>query len=476
VFAGLYFGNAPIALALWIAPTCLLHFTRHSSPVAGALSVWFVIFVVAVFRLRDISPPFDRTLYLSIVGVMSIEWALPYALDRLIAPRVSGFASTLIFPLVWATAEFVKMRVSPDGSWMSPAYTQYGNLPLMQLTSVTGLPGIVFIVAWFASTVNWMWDFGFAWQTIGSGALVYASVFTTVMLAGAVRVARAPSGVASVRGAAISYPRELFARGEVTRIIQARVQDDEREMLRQKTARLQDWFLDSSRREAVAGAKIVVWPELNLLVFKEDEPGFLERAQRLTREQHIYLLMGMAAVQQGARRPLENKAVLLNPAGGIDFSYDKSRLVPGWEATLSRRPGDGRLPTSDTPYGRVTAAICADGDYPRLMRQAGEQQADLLLLPVNDWAAIKDLHLRMAVFRAVENGVTLLRAASTGLSVAVDPYGRTLAMTDHFSPDAHVMVAQLPLGHVTTLYARVGDLFSWLCMAGLAIAATAAFR
>ena len=40
---------------------------------------------------------------------------------------------------------------------------------------------------------------------------------------------------------------------------------------------------------------------------------------------------------------------------------------------------------------------------------------------------------------------------------------RTLGMTDHFSPDAHVMVAQLPLGHVTTIYARVGDLFGVLC-------------
>jgi apolipoprotein N-acyltransferase len=64
--------------------------------------------------------------------------------------------------------------------------------------------------------------------------------------------------------------------------------------------------------------------------------------------------------------------------------------VPGWKATLSRRPGGGRLPVSDMPYGRLTAAICADGDYPRLMHQAGEHRADLVLLP-NDWVAIKDL-------------------------------------------------------------------------------------
>jgi apolipoprotein N-acyltransferase len=135
-----------------------------------------------------------------------------------------------------------------------------------------------------------------------------------------------------------------------------------------------------------------VWPELNLLLFKEDEPAFLQRAQGLAREQQIYLLMGMATVQLGASRPLENKAVLVNPGGGIDLSYDKSRLTPGWEATLSRRPGDGHLPISNTPYGRLTAVICADGDYPGLMRQIGGNDADDLLLPTNDWVAIKSLH------------------------------------------------------------------------------------
>ena len=469
VFAGLYFGNAPIAGALWVAPVCLLHVTRHARPLAGLLSVWSVIFVVACVRHRDIVP-LDRILYFAIIAIASIVWTIPYAADRLIASRGSGFASTMIFPLAWAALEFAKMRVSPDSSWMSPAYSQCGVLPLLQLTSVTGLPGIIFVVAWFASTVNWMWDHDFAWGAVGSGGLLYSGVLAAVLIAGVVRIARAPTAGPSVRTAAISYPRDHFVRGEVTRIIQARVRDDERRMLRGKTVRLQDWFLESSRREAGAGARIIVWPELNLLVFKEDEADFLVRAQQLAREQHIYLLMGMAAVQLGDPHPLENKAVLLNPAGAVDFSYDKSRLVPGWEETLSRRPGNRILPISDTPYGRVTAAICADGDEPRLMRQAGEQRADLLLLPVNDWAGIKDIHRRMAVFRAVENGVSLFRAASTGVSTAVDPYGRTLATKDDVSPGGQVMVVQLPIARVATVYARAGDLFGWLCVAGLVAA------
>ena len=58
----------------------------------------------------------------------------------------------------------------------------------------------------------------------------------------------------------------------------------------------------------------------------------------------------------------------------------------------------------------------------------------------------------------------------SGLSAAIDPYGHTIARTDFFSPGARVMVAQLPLGHIRTVYGLTGDLFAWLCLATVAIA------
>ena len=82
----------------------------------------------------------------------------------------------------------------------------------------------------------------------------------------------------------------------------------------------------------------------------------------------------------------------------------------------------------------------------------------------------------MAVFRAVENGVSMVRATKSGLSGAVDAFGRTLAVTDHFSPGAQIMIVQVPLRHVSTIYARVGDLFAWLCVASLLIMIAVALR
>ncbi len=115
-------------------------------------------------------------------------------------------------------------------------------------------------------------------------------------------------------------------------------------------------------------------------------------------------------------------------------------------------------------------------DFPQLIRGVSAAGADVLLAPANDWAAVKQIHLRMAIFRAIENGVPMLRVRSSGLSSAVDAFGRVLAVTDHFSPDARVMVAQLPLGHVRTIYGYVGDLFAWLCIGGLTIATAVALR
>ena len=81
----------------------------------------------------------------------------------------------------------------------------------------------------------------------------------------------------------------------------------------------------------------------------------------------------------------------------------------------------------------MATAICFDADFPEFIRQAAQGSADLLILPVNDWKEVKDIHFQMAAFRAIENGVPLVRAASSGLSSAFDPWGRVLGVADYFA-------------------------------------------
>jgi apolipoprotein N-acyltransferase len=255
----------------------------------------------------------------------------------------------------------------------------------------------------------------------------------------------------------------------MTKIASGRVSPAERPYFAEKLARLHEWFLEGSRREARAGARLVAWPEQNLLVFAEDEPTFLARAQRLAADEHLYLVMGLGTVYAGTPLPFENKSVVIDPSGRILVSYLKSHPVAGWEASVMRR-GDGRLPIVDAGEGRLATAICFDADFPEFMRQAGRGGADLLVVPANEWREIKDVHMQMAAFRAIENGVSLVRPAASGLSSAVDPWGRVLGIADDFSARDRTMTAHVPIAHISTLYAKTGDLFAWLCVVGLVVA------
>ena len=127
----------------------------------------------------------------------------------------------------------------------------------------------------------------------------------------------APTNRRSLRVATINRPLDLFEPGEMTRIAEGRVSTAERPAFEEKLRRLHDGFLERSRREARAGARLIVWPEQNLLVFKDEEASFLEDARQLAAEEHVYLAMGMGTIHLGERLPFENKLVLVDPDGGV---------------------------------------------------------------------------------------------------------------------------------------------------------------
>ena len=129
--------------------------------------------------------------------------------------------------------------------------------------------------------------------------------------------------------------------------------------------------------------------------------------------------------------------------------------------------GDGKLRVLNTPYGRLTSIICFDGDFPQLLAQAGALGADVVLDPSNDWRAIDPWHTQMVSFRAIEQGVNLVRQTSQGLSAAFDYQGRRLAAMDHFQTTDYVMISEVPTSGVRTTYTRLGDWFAWVCVAGL---------
>ncbi len=463
------FGLWTIPAAAWVVQLFMLRFSRRVKPLAGALSIWLAFFIANSIANTGSTHVMPLALYLAVMGLVSGLFVLPYLADRLIARRLPGFVSTLVFPVAWVTMELINSRLNPYGTWSSIAYTQYGNLPLMQLVSVTGIAGITFLIAWFGSVGNWVWEGNFNWATVKRGVLIYVGVWSLVILGGGARLAFAPSEGEAVRMATIGTPAFYTAQAEELAyrlMLDPQLSTEDREKILRIFREEQDWFLESARREARAGAKIVAWNETGTLVLDTDEDAFLKRAREVARQEQVYLVMGVGTAHPGKWPAGDNKTVLITPAGEVAFTYFKTRLVPGSDTSYAV-PGDGHIPTADTPYGRIASAICYDMDFPDHIVQVGRADVDVLFAPSADWRAVGPTHSLMAEFRAIENGVSLVRPARWGVHSAVDPYGRTLAKMDEFTPEQLVMVAQVPVRGVRTVYSRIGDLFAWLCVAGL---------
>jgi apolipoprotein N-acyltransferase len=143
------------------------------------------------------------------------------------------------------------------------------------------------------------------------------------------------------------------------------------------------------------------------------------------------------------------------------WTYQKAHPIPGSEKFT---PGDGRVPATDTPYGRIANVICYDADFPAQMRTS----ADIMLVPSHDWKEYGRAHTEKASLRAIEDGYALIRQDAEGISTAYDNQGHVLATTDYFTTGRQTMVAYVPTHGVTTLYDRIGDTFAWLCLTAIA--------
>ncbi len=466
-------GRWNVPLAAWIAPIFLLRFARIRRPFPGYLLVWLVRAAIAAIILQGFAP-YQGVPYFLTILISTLVTTLPYLADRLITPRIQGFLATLVFPVAFSTLEYF-YSFGPFGGLVSMANTQYGNLPLLQLLSVTGMWGITFLITWLAAVVNWAWEQQFAWSQIRAGVVLYAAILAAVMLGGGVRLAYFPPQANPVRVVGLSGSQaeaaainQQISMNMTMSLMAGKASKADLDLVRSSYSKLDDQLLTLTQREASAGAKIIIWPEVGTSVLAQDEPALIQQASTLAREQGIYLDLGLAVIQTnpGNGPHVKDEAVLLDPTGKIVWTYEKTHLVPGGETGLVI-PGDGKIPVVDTPLGRLAGVICFDLDFPNNIRQAGQAGVDLMMAPSNDWLGIDPVHTQAATFRAIENGFSLVRQASNGLSMAVDYEGRVLSDADYFDNSQQTLVAYVPTHGVHTIYASIGDLFAYLCIFGL---------
>jgi apolipoprotein N-acyltransferase len=461
-------GNYAIPAAAWIAPVFIMRFMRsHSirigSPLAlGALTLASTSITWNMLSL-GLLPPSLRILAGLVWGV---RFFLPFMADRILSPRLKGFRATLVFPLTWTTMEYM-YSLTVEGTWGALAYTQYGNLPLIQLASVTGIWGIAFLMTWFASVVNWVWEQEFKWERVRRGVFLYAGVLALVLFSGGARLSLFPPESKTVCVAAITKSEPFSSFFDV---------HGKRESVCKSSKEERLHFLTQSRRAAKAGAGIVTWQEHAVFIREEEETDFVEECRQMAQDEGIYLIMAYNTYPLDfPSAPWKNKLTGIDRSGRIMWEYLKSYPSMALEPGLP--PGDRKAPLMDTIHGKIGSVICTDQEHPELIRQAGKDRSFLLLIPSADWKGVTPLHTQMAALRAVENGCAIVKAAGNGLSAAFDHQGRVLSTLDYYrTKEQSVMLAHVPTQSSATLYTKIGDGFAWLCAAGLTVLVVIALR
>ncbi len=450
-------GRWIIPVASWLGPVFMVRFLRGQKPLKGLL-IGYVVWVGIYFiSFRGMAPiPFIS--YYILTGLFfSLYFLLPYLLDRLLFSRFTGFLATLVLPISWVTVEFINAKLNPYVGWGLIAYTQHGNLPLLQILSITGIWGVTFLMAWFASTVNWVWENNFEWGKIQNSLAIYTAILVAVLLFGGARLIMFPPNAKTVRIASVTAP---VPRGSISDLTEeekvAKVLNDKK---------IHDNLFKLSQIGVRSGAKMILWSEANAQVEKADEPELIERGRTFAQQHNVYLSMALfTAIPDQYRR--ENKTVTVDPNGEIISVYFKSRPPPGEPVVI----GDGIIPVMDTPFGKTSSVICSDMDSPfHLRQQSVKEGIDIMLAPSWDWREIDPYHTWMTAFRGIENGFSVVRQTNDGLSQASDYQGNILASMDHFTTDEHVMISQVPIKGSITIYSRIGDVFAWLCIVALAM-------
>ncbi len=462
-----------IPLAAWIAPVFLLRFVRVSRRGGPALWLIFAAYTIAgVIDLLGIpSRGLDLLLGLTFFPLArGLRFTLPYVTDRLLGARLGTWPRMLLFPAAFVASDWLMGLLHVTGTFGSPAYSQYGVLPLMQLVSVTGMYGLTFLVMWFASAVNAVWEHGFRWRATRLPLAVFGSVLAAVFAFGFARLSLAAPASPTVKAATITISPSVAnqAVDGLDWMTFNRATSQQRAAFRPRFNATVDQMLARAQTALSQGARLVVWQEQSALVLPEDRQNAISRAAALARSHGAYLEIWLGVLTQTQSLPYYlNQAILISPAGSVVWTYNKTYPVLGVESAFTAR-GSGVLPVADTPYGRLSTAICNDVGYPGLLRQAGRNGADILLVPTHEpysfWASADAAE---ATYRAIENGTSLVRPTGDGISLMTDYLGRVIASQNYSASNNGIMLANVPTNGVSTIYSRIGDAFAILCTLGV---------
>lgn len=478
---------APLLIAV------VLEVTRTAAQPPGRGRVWLlgwitgfvhfsltVSWIVEVMHLHGGLPTIVAWLVMFLLAAYLALYPALCAVLTARAVRRFGVSGLWLAPWLWVATEWLRGWVGGGFPWALLGTSQAGVTPIIQLASVTGVLGVSWLVA-----------------MVSAAAAAFALTqerrhLVGIVAALALVLAAAALGTWRVAGAA------LVTQGPVVKIglVQGNVEQDQKWDPRFRDVIL-DRYLALSRQVIALGARLVVWPEASTPFFFEAEPAAAEAIRAVARETRTPFIIGTDDFERGPEGDrIYNAAVAVGPDGTSVGHYRKMQLVPFGEyvplksllffvGPLVEKVSDfspGTMPTVLDAGGiRTGVAICYEVVYPWIPRAFAAGGAELLTTITNDaWfgrSSAPYQHFAQASVRAVEQGRFLVRAANTGISGVVDPYGRTQLTTALFEEAA--VTADVRLITSRTIYSYIGDIVAWLGLliaAGVAIPRAAGLR
>jgi apolipoprotein N-acyltransferase len=469
---GLAFPNYNFYLLAWVAMGLLVLASAGAplkeAPLYGFLhgQVFYPVclpWVDTVMRQYGNIDPWIAAAFVGLIGFIGGLICTVFSTGVALASRKSKLLACAIAPFLWTSLEYFRTNIPIIGSsWDLSGYPAAHSLALLQITSVTGIYGLCFLIAAYGSLV--------AYAVLSRTRRVW------LIAAGvtAVLVAVAAAGPYLIPAATPHY---------VAHLVQTNFPQSE--------SYPADWLsvhageLDQLEKISVDAAKqepgIIIWPEVPA-PFSLQEPLFAARASQIARDANNYFLVGVLDWKRAGGKLLAfNTAVLLDPAGQRIYSYDKIHLLPfgeyvplrGWLTFAKRLTADisdftpgSTYSIAEMPRGKFGAFICYEAIFPSEVRRFTASGAQLLITISNDgWfgrSSAPEQHMFMARVRAVENRRWLLRDTNNGYTESIDPYGRTAAQ---LAIDMRgQLTAPYDFRSDLTPYARFGDWFSWMCI------------
>lgn len=462
-WAGWWFGFGYFALGLhWIVEPFLVDVARHG---------WMV--PVALPGMAG-----GLALFPAAAAVLTVAATRRFALPRT--------ARVLMLALAWVMMEWLRGWILTGFPWNLAGYA-WGAAPAMiQLGALTGIFGISLLTvaaAAMPAVLAGRGSQGMAmpvrrgWLTVG---VVTVALPALALAWGAFRLATAPD---------YDRPgRADLVEGVRLRIVQANI-PQKFKWRRELRAEHMQKHIALSRIPAPEAPTHIIWPETAVPYFLANDAAAREIAA-LAAPPGGALLAGTprrAATGPGDEPRFWNASVAITADGGIAALYDKAHLVPFGEYVPLRgilpidklvagqgdfTPGPGPQTLTVPGAPPVSPLICYEAIFPAAV--VGKERPGWLLNQTNDaWFgsfAGPRQHFAIAAMRAVEQGLPLVRAANTGISAIVDPYGRVLRRLD--LGEEGIIDGALPRAlPEPTPYARWGNTIPALLFAGVAFAA-----